>query len=135
MKDLLERCETEMRYAGWATLEVDNPQRQDLYFRVQAALAQPVQESDHGDELTIAYMSGVHRGKELAAQPAQTVSLTSARYIADEDDDIQVYKRPWVGLTDEEIESAYWDYMEIATQNGFEKTVKAIEAKLKEKNT
>jgi len=24
-----------------------------------------------GDELTIAYMSGVHRGKELAAQPAQ----------------------------------------------------------------
>ncbi len=35
------------------------------------ALAQPVQEPDNGDELTIAYMSGVHRGKELAAQPAQ----------------------------------------------------------------
>ena len=61
--------------------------------------------------------------------------LTSAGYIADEDDDIQVYQRSWVGLTDAEIESAYWDYMEIATQNGFEKTVKAIEAKLKEKNT
>jgi hypothetical protein len=44
MKDLLERCETEMRYAGWTTLEVDNPQRQDLYFCVQAALAQPAQE-------------------------------------------------------------------------------------------
>jgi hypothetical protein len=28
--------------------------------------AAPVQEPDHGDELTIAYMSGVHRGKELA---------------------------------------------------------------------
>ncbi len=26
----------------------------------------PVQEPDHSDELTIAYMSGVHRGKELA---------------------------------------------------------------------
>jgi hypothetical protein len=26
------------------------------------------QEPDHSDELTIAYMSGVHRGKELAAQ-------------------------------------------------------------------
>jgi hypothetical protein len=36
---------------------------------IKAALAQ--QEPDHGDELTIAYMSGVHRGKELAAQPAQ----------------------------------------------------------------
>ena len=71
------------------------------------------------------------------AQPAQEpiTILTSAGYIADEDDDIQVYQRPWVDLTDEEIESAYWDYMEIATQNGFEKTVKAIEAKLKEKNT
>lgn len=30
--------------------------------------AAPVQEPDHGDELTIAYMSGVQRGKELAAQ-------------------------------------------------------------------
>jgi len=38
---------------------------------IKAALAQPVQEPDNGDELTIAYMSGVHRGKELAAQPAQ----------------------------------------------------------------
>jgi hypothetical protein len=37
---------------------------------IKAALAQPAQEPDHGDELTIAYMSGVHRGKELAAQPA-----------------------------------------------------------------
>jgi hypothetical protein len=44
-------------------------------------------------------------------------------------------QRPWVGLTEQELESAYWGYMEIATQNGFEKTVKAIEAKLKEKNT
>ena len=35
--------------------------------------AAPVQEPDHGDELTIAYMSGVHRGKELAAQPAPVV--------------------------------------------------------------
>jgi len=35
---------------------------------IKEALAQPAQEPDHGDELTIAYMSGVHRGKELAAQ-------------------------------------------------------------------
>jgi len=31
--------------------------------------------------------------------------LTSAGYIADEDDDIQVYQRPWVGLTDENMET------------------------------
>jgi hypothetical protein len=41
-------------------------------------------EPDHGNELTIAYMGGVHLGKELAAQ------------------------RQWVGLTDAEIEE--WDY-------------------------
>jgi len=39
--------------------------------------AAPVQEPDHGDELTIAYMSGLHDGKQ---------------------------KRAWVGLTDEELE-------------------------------
>lgn len=37
-------------------------------------------------------------------------------------------QRTWVGLTDEEIESAYWNYMEIQTQNGFEKTVRVLEA-------
>jgi hypothetical protein len=46
--------------------------------------AAPVQEPDHGDELTIAYMSGVHRGKELAAQ------------------------RQWVGLTLEDMETIHW---------------------------
>jgi len=50
---------------------------------LKAMSATPVQEPDHSDELTIAYMSGVHRGKELAAQ------------------------RQWVGLTDEEIVYAY----------------------------
>jgi hypothetical protein len=51
----------------------------------------------------------------------------------EDDDDIQVYKKPWVGLTDEEIEkmrhlidwTAHWSYGTFA---------KAIEAKLKEKN-
>ena len=39
----------------------------------------------------------------------------------------EVYKREWVGLTNEEIE----DCMEMSIQ----KTCRAIEAKLKEKNT
>ena len=47
-----------------------------------------------------------------------------------EDDDIQVYQRPWVGLTDDEVykiafalEGEHW-----------RKIADAIEAKLKEKN-
>jgi hypothetical protein len=53
-----------------------------------------------------------------------------------DDDDIQVYKRPWVGLTDEErreimrYEKDFWGV------SGWEwKCMEALEAKLKEKNT
>jgi hypothetical protein len=65
----------------------------------------------------------------------------------DEDDDIQVYKKPWVGLTDEEIK-AHWlqlwhdiNQMKFASNDAPQKETvififaKAIEAKLKEKNT
>ena len=49
----------------------------------------------------------------------------------EDDDDIQEYKKPWVGLTDEEIYA-----LESATDTlEFPQTVRAIEAKLKEKNT
>jgi hypothetical protein len=40
-----------------------------------------VQESDHSDELTIAYMSGIHRGKELAAQPAAPLTEPELRAV------------------------------------------------------
>ena len=52
----------------------------------------------------------------------------------DDDDDIQDYVRPWVGLTDVEIV----DIMdaELTTQNTEHFALcQAIEAKLKEKNT
>ena len=49
------------------------------------------------------------------------------RAAQDEDDDTQVYVKPWVGLTeDEAFVCRGRDYFE---------TYKAIEAKLKEKNT
>jgi len=47
----------------------------------------------------------------------------------EEDDDIQDYKRPWVGLTDEEISEL------IRATHNTGSFVRAIEAKLKEKNT
>jgi hypothetical protein len=53
-----------------------------------------------------------------------------------EDDDIQDYRREWVGLTDEEIQ-AYWDWEDWQTGAGrstiFE-MVRDIEAKLRSKN-
>jgi hypothetical protein len=71
--------------------------------------AAPVQEPDHGDELTIAYMSGVQRGKELAAQ------------------------RQWVGLTDDEFENIELGCR--STSSGKIEAMRKVEAKLKEKNT
>ena len=59
----------------------------------------------------------------------------------DDDDDTQVYKRPWVGLTDEEIDGIE---QEIYTQTRMKnqtlsiyllKFARAIEAKLREKNS
>ena len=57
--------------------------------------------------------------------------------MAEDDDDIQDYKKPWRGLTDEEVER-YWDWEDFQVGAGrstiFE-MVRDIEAKLKEKNT
>jgi hypothetical protein len=53
-----------------------------------------------------------------------------AKMRALEDDDTQVYKKPWVGLTEEEINACdpseeFW---------GLHKIARAIEQRLKEKN-
>ena len=48
----------------------------------QDKLAQPAQDKDHGDALTIAYQSGYYDGKKAA----------------------QSEQRTWVGLTEEEID-------------------------------
>lgn len=52
----------------------------------------------------------------------------------EEDDDIQDYKKPWVGLTDEELEqlSNKWKIIYGGHVDDFSREV---EAKLKEKNT
>jgi hypothetical protein len=51
----------------------------------------------------------------------------------EDDDDIQVYKRPWVGLTDEEINKTYWqkEPFKRPTPREF---ARAVEQLLKEKN-
>jgi hypothetical protein len=57
-------------------------------------------------------------------------SVRAAMRSVEEDDDIQIYQRPWVGLTVEEIAACCME--STTTQLSF---YNAIEAKLKEKNT
>jgi hypothetical protein len=49
-----------------------------------------------------------------------------------DDDDIQDYVRPWVGLTDEEQHQLWAKW--VKSMDGWGSFVRAIEAKLKEKN-
>ena len=51
--------------------------------------------------------------------------------MAEDDDNIQDYKKPWVGLTDDEVYKIAFDL----EGEHWRKIANAIEAKLKEKNT
>ena len=54
----------------------------------------------------------------------------------EEDDDIQDYKKPWAGLTDEEISAITSKVIGFNSCVGWEEDyARAIETKLKEKNT
>jgi len=72
-----------------------------------------------------------------AACDARAQPNSRRRTMDEDDDDIQVYKRPWVGLTEEETQ-AYWDWEDWQTGAGrstiFE-MVRDIEQLLKERNT
>lgn len=51
--------------------------------------------------------------------------------MTEEDDDTQVYKKPWAGLTDDEIDKTY----ETQVWDARRSYARAIETKLREKNT
>jgi hypothetical protein len=53
--------------------------------------------------------------------------------VIEDDDDIQDYKKPWKGLTDEEIEEGHKDSW--VTKQAFESAVWWAENKLRSKNT
>jgi hypothetical protein len=56
------------------------------------------------------------------------------RAMIEDDDDIQDYKKPWVSLTDEEIDKTYWRREPFRRPTQFE-FARDIEQLLKEKNT
>ena len=64
-----------------------------------------------------------------AKQRKEAVKAAMRR--AEDDDDIQVYQRPWVGLTDEERNAL----LHLTITHSAIDFAKACEAKLKEKNT
>ena len=59
----------------------------------------------------------------------------TAPYRRDDDDDIQDYKKPWVGLTDEELPTLAGDNGKVMDLEQTRKFYKVIERLLKEKNT
>ena len=63
-------------------------------------------------------------GKAVPTQPVFRSYTTAATF--DEDDDTQVYKKPWVGLTDEEIDATWGSWMRPYAQ--------MVSDKLKERN-
>ena len=70
---------------------------------------------------------GQERQARAEVQPRQLRGCTEMK---DDDDDIQDYVRPWVGLTEDEV-FALSNTMPYANRFEF---AEAIEAKLKEKN-
>jgi len=59
---------------------------------------------------------------------------TLAKYRVEEDDDTQVYKKPWVGLTEDEVKRCGFAIPFDGAQDWALRFSQAIEAKLKEKN-
>ena len=91
-------------------------------------------------------MSGFNSKRDAAAdklqEPVNIASIIACRemldaqpvparvqYMTEDDDDIQGYKKPWVGLTEDEL-------LHIGVATGLERAAaQMIEAKLKEKNS
>ena len=61
-------------------------------------------------------------------------SVRAAMRRVDEDDDIQIYQRPWVGLTDEEIKHIEETTTCLENESWLRNLTRNLEAKLKEKN-
>jgi len=64
------------------------------------------------------------------------IEREALRRVQDDDDDTQVYAKPWIGLTEDEINKIMDDEIGFNSCWGPEESfARAIEAKLKEKNT
>ena len=116
---------------------------------IKEALAEPEQESD---DLTIAYMTGFHAGKNTPQRKPEQEPVTNGiirTLVSIDKDGIETWKhepfytappqREWVGLTGPEVVEAYRSVSEKEWAIGGLDDARvffcAIEAKLREKNT
>ena len=74
-------------------------------------------------------LKSVNNCEQWGEEMTRPIGISVPHRRVEEDDDIQDYKKPWVGLTDEEVK-------QLCLAVGSEPTeVRLIEKKLKEKNT
>lgn len=74
-----------------------------------------------------------YQSKKAAALDEGRVFDKLGKKVHDDDDDVQVYQRPWVGLTPEEILELF-DLNNVYGNKWIE-FARAVEAKLMEKNS
>jgi hypothetical protein len=85
------------------------------------------------------------KAKKLIVPPALQFTPTRLRHttkgerMIEEDDDTQVYKKPWVNLTDTQIQNIYFKVVDehrgVPTPHGQVLFGQAVQARLKELNT
>jgi len=81
-------------------------------------------------------MTGYQSKKAAALDEEGMYLVHHTKRKVDDDDDIQVYKRSWVGLTDAEAMQIWEEIIKYAPgEMRVKDFAQAVEAKLKEKNT
>jgi len=77
------------------------------------------------------------RGRNMSTKPEKIDTSEERVHETDksvhDDDDIQEYKRPWIGLTDAEVHEAAIKC--VTSGQSVNAAIRAIEAKLRERNT
>ena len=131
MKQAVEAFEAIKKYV---TDDGAMPENWDAYHEKEyfalEALRQAIEQAEY-DKLTVKFGERAKEYLVEAKKPWDTSDMAHRpNGLTTDDDDIQEYKRPWVGLTDEEI-----DYLEDAIDPAMYRVfARRIEAKLKEKN-
>ena len=79
-------------------------------------------------------MTGYKSKRDAALDEEGMYLVHHTKRKADDDDDIQVYKRPWVGLTDDEIKEIVGPWGDTPIKGYTRELIDKIEAKLRSKN-
>jgi hypothetical protein len=150
----LKLCARNVAFVSAGRVDMSSAAMQEMFALIDHvcagidSLPPPAQPEQEPDDLTIAYMSGLHDGKkreralwtltklgqEIEAQPSQEPTATYTCGVCGVPMQMeQPTKRQWVGLTDEERDAIEAATLDLHGVPKFFAT--AIEAKLRSKNT